>query len=173
MTALTRWGLCALLALAATFGALTYRSHLIDAGHAAGSQYERDLATEARRLASLADAKTSEDSRVRHAATLRTLKDSHDRTVRDLSVALADSDHRNQRLSGRIAGLLDTAAGVHPGPPGDPGAPGPTPDPAEADSTVEALIQTTAENYEICRTNAATLGELQEWYRSLRGAPNP
>lgn len=171
--AVTRYIAVVLAALALAWAGVAYRSHLIDLGHAAGVSETTATYEEARRLAAKAADLSTEASRVRFAQTQDNLKAQHENVVRNLRLALADSDHRNQLLSARLAGLLDQAAGVLPGSPGAPGASGGQAPAAEGNSTVAALIETAAENYAICRANAVQLVELQDWYRDLRESRTP
>lgn len=168
MSPLYRYALCILAALALVAGSLGYRSHLLSAGHAEGLAEAQANATEARLLASRADALAAERSRARVAATLTNLKDSHEKTTARLRAALIASDHRSQRLSVDVARLHDEAAGLRAGLAGNPGESQGSPGTAEAPYSVADLIQTTNENYSICLRNGARLGALQDWYESLR-----
>jgi len=165
---LTRYAVYLLLAVGIVLGGITYRAHVYDTGVQAGLDAASAATTEARLLASRADALATERAAARTRSDLQSLKDQHDRTTSDLKAALAVADLRAVRLDARIASLLDQAAGVRPGPSTDPGEPSRSSGTAEGDSTVEALIETTNENLAICRRNAARLDGIQTWYEEVR-----
>jgi hypothetical protein len=172
---LTRYALYIALAASLVLGGFAYRSHVystgFDAGELRGVASERTRSEEARRLAGRAADLTSERAAALVAADLQSLKDQHARTVSDLSKALADSDHRNQRLSDRVAGLLDEAAGLRAGATADPSGPGGAPGTPGADQAVASvgdLADAYAENMAVCRRNSTRLERLQGWYADLR-----
>ena len=167
-TTLGRYAAAAVLALALIAGALAYRTSVYGSGHDAGTAESTSKANEERILASRADALAATRANALAATTLKTLKDSHDKTTASLRASLAASAHRNQRLDADVARLLDAAAGVDPGPPGNPGVSGVTPGTAQAAYSVGDLIQTANENYAICLRNSAQLAGLQAWYKSMR-----
>lgn len=108
-------------------------------------------------------------SDARYAATLSTLKDSHDRTTTALRASLARSELRLVALGRELAGLHDAAAraGSSPEPAPAASAPGPSGGEAQGPSVAD-LLEVVDANYQICHRNAARLDELQAWYRDLR-----
>ncbi|MDR6455507.1 hypothetical protein [Variovorax paradoxus] len=177
MTLTPLYRVLAVLALlgALLAGGLWYRASLIQDGRdleAQAAAVRQSLAVASARTK--AEAVTAQVTRDLNSRLLQ-LQNQHDRISSDLSAALADSDHRNQRLDARVARLLDEAAGLRAritsaasGPGGPAGTPPPHQTEPAGDATVADLAESVAQNYEICRRNSERLGAIQEFYEGLR-----
>lgn len=157
-----------LLVVGLAAGALTYRSHVYDAGYAAGQNAEQQKHASELALARTADRLISDEAEADLRAKLKEETDAHEARTTRLEAALAAARADGVRLSQQLARLHDAAVSGSPGPASDAPGAGKEAAPAEATFTLADLMRNDEENYAICRKNSAQLEAVQDWYERLR-----